>query len=132
MSDPAMPGYRILVVDDSRLVHDLVRIAFEARPGWTLLHADSGAEALARVNSGQPDALLLDVEMPDLDGPATLAALRAAGGAAAATPVVFLTGHDEPSERARLEALEPAGVIGKPFELEQLADQLAGLLGWTR
>ncbi len=127
-----MPDHRILVVDDSKLVHELVHLALEARPDWEVLTTDSGVEALERVTREQPDALLLDVEMPQLDGPATLAALRTRDGAVADTPVVFLTGHQDPSERARLQALDVAGVIAKPFELDRLADQLAELLGWER
>jgi two-component system alkaline phosphatase synthesis response regulator PhoP len=123
-------NHRILVIDDSPLVHELARLALESA-GWQVDCAESGAAALAATAKTSPDAILLDVEMPELDGPATLAALRAQP-ALVDTPVVFLTGHDAPAERARLAALDVQGVLSKPFELGRLADQLAELAGWSR
>ena len=66
-----------------------------------------------------------------MDGPATLAALRAEP-ATARTPVVFLTAHDDPDVLARLRAHDVAGVLAKPFDVSELGDQLAELLGWPR
>lgn len=126
-----MPRYRILVVDDSKLVHELARMALEGRDGWEVRCTASGTEAVALAAAERPDAILLDVEMPELDGPATVAALRAEP-TAAQTPVVFLTAHDDPDELARLHALDVAGVLAKPFDVNTLGDQLADLLGWTR
>lgn len=122
---------RILVVDDSPLVHELARIALEQVAGWQVLAAHTGAEAVEIAAREQPDALLLDVEMPGLDGPATLRALRERA-ATRELPAVFLTGHDDADGRARLAALGAAGVLGKPFEVSGLAGELAGLLGWAR
>ena len=127
-----MAPYRILVVDDSELVHELARMALsDAEAGWEVRCVASGAEALAATVTTAPDAVLLDVEMPDMDGPATVAALRAQP-TTAQTPILFLTGHEDPAERARLTALEVAGVLSKPFAVTELADQVAGALGWTR
>jgi CheY-like chemotaxis protein len=124
-----MPRYRILVVDDSKLVHELVRMALEGQAGWEIRCAASGAEAIALAAADPPDAVLLDVEMPELDGPATLAALRR-DPACARVPVLFLTAHEDPAELAALRALGAAGVLAKPFQLEALAGQVAGALGW--
>jgi CheY-like chemotaxis protein len=124
-----MPRYRILVVDDSKLVHELARVALEAHDDWEVRCTASGAEAVALATAEPPDAILLDVEMPELDGPATVAALRAEP-IAAHTPVVFLTAHDDPDELARLRALGVAGVLPKPFDVTTLGGQLADLLGW--
>ncbi|HKG39250.1 MAG TPA: response regulator [Conexibacter sp.] len=126
-----MPRYRILVVDDSKLVHELARIALEAHDGWEVRCTASGTEAVALAAAEPPDAILLDVEMPELDGPETVAALRATP-ITAQTPVVFLTAHDGPDELARLHALGVAGVLAKPFDVDTLGDQLADLLGWER
>jgi CheY-like chemotaxis protein len=130
-STASMPHYRILVVDDSKLVHELVRMALEGQAGWEIRCAASGTEAIELANAERPDAILLDVEMPELDGPATLAALRAQP-ITAQTPVVFLTAHDDPDELARLRELGAAGVLAKPFDVNALADELAELLGWPR
>jgi two-component system OmpR family response regulator len=124
-----MSLHRILVVDDSPIVHELARAALELA-GWSADCTESGAEAVALDAVERPDAILLDVEMPGMDGPATLAALRTRPGAR--TPVVFLTGHDDPAQRARLAALDVDGVLGKPFDVTGLAGDLAVLLGWDR
>jgi CheY-like chemotaxis protein len=126
-----MPPYRILVVDDSELVQELARMALESHAGWEVRCATSGADALSLAASEPPDAVLLDVEMPDMDGPQTVAALRGEPRCAH-TPIVFLTGHDDPQELARLRALDVAGVLAKPFEVSSLAGQLAQTLGWPR
>jgi len=126
-----MPQHRILAVDDSKVVHELVRYALETVAGWEVVAAESGAAALALDQTGRFDAILLDVEMPEMDGPATAAALRARDPSHG-TPIVFLTGHDDPAEQARLQASGVAGVVAKPFDSTQLADQLAELLGWAR
>ena len=127
-----MAPYRILVVDDSELVHELARMALEdTGTGWDVRCVASGAEALTATATTAPDAVLLDVEMPDMDGPATVAALRAQP-TTAQTPILFLTGHDDPTERAQLAALDVAGVLSKPFAVTDLADQVADALGWTR
>ncbi len=124
-----MLPYRILVVDDSKLVHELARMALETVAGWTVIPAESGVDALALDAAEHPDAVLLDVEMPEMDGPATVAALRASSRPSA--PIVLLTGHEDPQELARLAALDVAGVLAKPFDVEQLARQIADLLGWV-
>src|SRR5215218_8550070 len=93
-SSSSMPRYRILVVDDSKLVHELARMALEQQAGWEIQCAASGPEAIALAAAEPPDAILLDVEMPEMDGPATVAALRAEPGTAQ-TPIVFLTAHDD-------------------------------------
>lgn len=126
-----MAHCRILVVDDSELVHELARMALESREGWEIRCAASGVEAVAMVAAEPPDAILLDVEMPELDGPATVAALRAVP-ATAQVPVVFLTAHDDAETLARLRGLGVAGVLAKPFDATTLAEDLARVLGWER
>jgi len=106
-------------------------MALEGHAGWEVRCAASGAEAVALAAAESPDAILLDVEMPQLDGPATVAALRA-DPAAADTPIVFLTAHDDPDELARLRTLDVAGALAKPFAIDALAGELADLLGWPR
>lgn len=121
----------MLVVDDSAVVRALAQVALEKMAGWEVVGVESGAEALASSAGGQFDAALLDVEMPDMDGAETLRALRAEP-LTAALPVVLLTGHSETSVLAGLEQLDVAGIISKPFEVHELADAIADLLGWER
>lgn len=118
----------VLVVDDSALIRHVVQIALSA-PAWRVLSADSGPEALLLAAESHLDAILLDVEMPGLDGPATLERLRAAPRTRE-TPVVFMTGHSRPPDCERLCSLGAAGVVGKPFHPAVLAELLSTTLGW--
>ena len=99
--------------------------------GWEVRCVPSGAAAIAATAASAPDAVLLDVEMPDMDGPATVAALRAQP-TTAQTPILFLTGHEDPAERARLATLDVVGVLSKPFDFAELPGQVADALGWAR
>ena len=87
-----MPRH-VLVVDDSALIRQVVQLGLSGR-GWRVTPAGSGAEGLELAEREPPDVILLDVVMPDLDGPATLSALRAAERTRD-VPVVFLTGHGD-------------------------------------
>lgn len=118
---------RILVVDDSRVVRELARVALEQMGGWEVASVDSGAEALERAAAEPPEAVLLDVVMPDMDGPATLSALRAAP-ATSRIPVILVTARSDPAERERLHTLDVAGVITKPFAVAELAGQVDDIL----
>ncbi len=120
---------RILVVDDSPLIREAARIGLEAVAGHSVETAQSGEEAVARAAAQRPDAILLDVVMPGMDGPATLAALRA-GEATRDLPVVMVTGLDAATHGPQLEELGAAGMISKPFDPSTLAAQVAQLLRW--
>lgn len=124
-----MARRRILVVDDSGLVRQLAQMALDTIGGWEVLCAESGSEALELADSEQPEAILLDVVMPGMDGFATLAALRA-GPTTARIPVILVTAKDKPADRAHSESLGAAGMIAKPFAVHELADQVAAILGW--
>lgn len=124
-----MSQRRILVVDDSRVVHELARIALQTIGGWELLSVESGAAAVGVAVAEQPDAVIVDVMMPDMDGPATVRSLRETAETRG-LPIIFLTGHHDPDELDRLAALDVAGVLRKPFELTTLAGDIAAMLGW--
>ena len=119
---------RILLVDDSPLVHMLVRVALETGAGWEIVSAASGAEALDLCAASRFDAALVDVEMPGMDGPETVRALDASG---ARVPTLFLTGHDDEAQLERLRSLGVAGIVPKPFDAATLAATVAEHLGWT-
>ncbi|HWH93106.1 MAG TPA: response regulator [Baekduia sp.] len=124
-----MARRQILVVDDSPVVRELARMGLETIAGWDVRPAESGGEALRRAAADAPEAILLDVVMPEMDGPATLLELQ--GRAITRDiPVIFVTAKDHPADRARLAALGAAGVIAKPFEVRELAAQVAEILGW--
>jgi CheY-like chemotaxis protein len=119
---------RVLIVDDSLLMRSAATLGLGRVAGWQVASAASGADGIELAASYHPDAILLDVVMPELDGPATLRALREQASTHD-MPVVFLTA--DAGEPGDLVALGAAGVIAKPFNPEDLADQLSELLGWT-
>ncbi len=117
------------MVDDSPLMLLAVGIGLEQPDRWAVTTTSSGRAAIALAAEHRPDAVLLDVTMPDLDGPATLRALRAEPDTAS-IPIVFMTA--DVADEVRLLGLGAAGVIGKPLDLATLGDQLDEALGCLR
>ena len=113
-------SHRILYVDDEPDMRDIVSLALDREPAFDVRSCGSGREALEIAAEWRPDLVLLDVVMPDMDGPTTLARLREIP-AGRSVPVVFLTARSQPSDIARLTAFGAAGVIAKPFSPMKLA-----------
>ena len=116
----------VLYVEDDPDIQMVAQMALEVVGGLTLRSCASGREALRAVASCQPDLILLDVMMPDMDGPATLAELRKLP-VTAATPVVFMTAKVQAAEVSHYKSLGAIGVIAKPFDPMQLAQQVRQL-----
>lgn len=119
---------RALIVDDEEHIREVARLSLETMGDWEVHCARSGHEALELARRSRPDVVLLDVMMPDLDGPSTLRRLReeaALGG----IPVIFLTAKVQSRERRHLADLGIAGVIAKPFDPLTLSDQVLRLMG---
>jgi len=119
-----MPGRalrRIFFVEDDPDIRTVTRMALEAVGGFTVATCGSGQEALSEVQAFAPDLILLDVMMPVMDGPATLAALRRIP-AAAEVPVVFMTARVQSQEILLYKELGACDVIAKPFDPMLLAD----------
>src|SRR5215217_6632805 len=118
---------RILVVDDEPAVRESLRRALQLE-GYEIELAVDGAEALDSVHANGPDAMVLDVSMPRLDGLETCRRLRSEGNA---LPVLMLTARDEVADRvAGLDAGADDYVV-KPFALEELLARLRALLRRT-
>jgi two-component system response regulator MprA len=115
---------RILVVDDDRAVRDSLRRSLEFN-GYEVALANDGVEALARINGLAPDALIVDVMMPRLDGIETTKALRAAGND---LPILVLTARDSVGDR--VDGLDAGAddYLAKPFALEELLARLRAML----
>jgi len=120
----------LLLIDDDDDIREIAQLSLELGAGWNVITAASGPEGIELAREKQPDAILLDVMMPVLDGPATLARLRE-DERTKAIPVVFLTAKARPAEHDRLASLDVAGVLPKPFDPMTLADRLQTTLGWT-
>lgn len=115
---------RIMVVDDDRSVRESLRRSLEFN-GYEVAVANDGVEALARINQVGPDAMIVDVMMPRLDGIETTRALRAAGND---VPILVLTARDAVSDR--VDGLDAGAddYLAKPFALEELLARVRAML----
>src|SRR2546429_6986730 len=118
---------RILVVDDDRAVRDALRRALTLG-GYEVQVAEGGEAGLAQVAAGQPDAMVLDVMMPDLSGIEVCRHLRRAGDR---IPILMLTARDAISDR--VEGLDAGAddYLVKPFDVDELKARLRALLRRT-
>lgn len=121
---------RILLIDDNADLREIVQLALEVTADITVSSAASGREGIEIARRDPPDAVLLDVKMPDLDGPETLAQLRA-DPRTADLPVLFITAAVQPAERERYEALGIAGIVEKPFDPVRIGPTVLATLGWA-
>lgn len=115
---------RILVVDDDKAVRDSLRRSLEFND-YDVILAEDGAEALATISIAAPDAVVMDVMMPRLDGIETTKALRAAGND---LPILVLTALDSVGDR--VDGLDAGAddYLTKPFALDELLARLRALL----
>lgn len=120
---------RILVVDDEDNIREVAQASLEMVGGHDVLTASSGAEGIEMATRHKPDAILLDVMMPDMDGPATFQRLQA-GDATRAIPVILLTAKVQATDQRSFERLGGSGLLSKPFDPMTLPDQVAHALGW--
>lgn len=119
----------VLVVDDDDSIRMVAEVALETVGGWEVLSVDNGHTAVEVAVSQQPEAVLLDVMMPGLDGIATLTLLKA-DPATRAIPVVLVTAKIGVGD-TEWEGLDIVGVIAKPFDPMTLASDVAALVGWV-
>jgi two-component system OmpR family response regulator len=115
---------RVLVVDDERSLTDLLKMALRYE-GWEIRTAETGRQALDAAREFRPDAIVLDIMLPDIDGMTVLHRLRADGDD---VPVLFLTAKDALDDR--IAGLTAGGddYVTKPFSLEEVVARLRGLI----
>ena len=111
---------RILYVDDEPDIREVAEMSLQLDPDFEVMTCASGAEAVEVASEWTPDLILLDVMMPGMDGPATLAALRGNPRTSEVT-VVFITARTQAADVSRLLEAGAAGVISKPFDPVQLS-----------
>ena len=117
---------RILLVEDDRDIQIVARLALADLAGFELEICSSGHEALEKAPEFAPDLILLDVMMPELDGPSTLSKLRSQSSLSE-TPVIFMTAKAQPEEVAEYLRLGALDVIVKPFDPMGLGDQVRSI-----
>ena len=125
-----MKARHLLIIDDEDDIREVAQLALEAVGGWQVSTAASGSAGLTKAAAVQPDAILLDVMMPDMDGIATFNQLQA-NLATKHIPVILLTAKVQAADQRRFAELGLTAVITKPFAPMELADQVADILSWS-
>ena len=120
----AMAGEKLLLVDDEENLRSMLTAALRHH-GFEVVAVADGREALAAVPTAQPDLVVLDVMLPDVDGFEVCRRLRADGDH---TPVLFLTARDGTEDKVRGLTLGGDDYLVKPFSLEELVARTQALL----
>ncbi len=125
-----MTTKRVLVVDNEQYIQEVAKICLETVAGWEVLTASSGQEGINQAAAWQPDAILLDVMMPEMDGITTFEKLQA-NPITKKIPVILLTAKIQAADRRRYNQMGIISAIAKPFNPLELAGQIAEALGWN-
>ncbi len=120
---------RVLIIDDEEDIRQVAALSLETVAGWDVLMASSGVEGIDRAASEKPDAILLDVMMPAMDGPTTFLELQKRRETVG-IPVVLLTAKVQGPDQKRFAGLGVAAVLFKPFDPLTLSRQISDVLGW--
>ncbi|MEC4893890.1 MAG: response regulator [Oscillatoria sp. PMC 1051.18] len=124
-----MATKRVLIIDDETDIREVAQLGLEISHEWEILTAASGQEGLKIATEQQPDAILLDVMMPDIDGPTTWQKLQA-NSTTKDIPVILLTAKVQAVEQRRYAQLGVKSVLTKPFDPVTIGEAIAQILGW--
>lgn len=122
-----MSGERIMIVEDDDGVRKIAVFSLERLGGYQVCAVSGGREAVAQAKAFRPDLFVLDVAMPEMDGPSTLIELRKSPDMAQ-VPAVFLTASTQPRNVSRLLDVGALDVIAKPFDPKHLCERVAAVL----
>ncbi|MGF1486398.1 MAG: response regulator [Prochloraceae cyanobacterium] len=121
---------KILLVDDESAIHAIVELSLQMQAGWQTISAAKGVEGLKLARSQRPDAILLDLMMPEVSGVTILKQLKA-DPITKSIPVILLSAKKvETSTEDFLRDLAVAGAIAKPFNPLTLSSKISAFLGW--
>ena len=122
--------HRVLIIDDEDDIREVASLSLEATADWTIYTASSGRAGIAAAIKEQPEAILMDVMMPEMDGPTTFKQMQQIPEINR-IPVILLTAKVQGVDQRRFAGLGVAAVLFKPFDPLTLAAQIASVLGWT-
>lgn len=125
-----MVNKKVLVIDDEDDIREVAKISLELMAGFKVILAESGEEGIKKAEQEQPDAILLDVMLPDMDGIETLAKLQN-NPLTKDIPVIFLTAKTQAADQHRFARLGIKAMIAKPFKPNYLAQYIFKSLGWN-
>lgn len=123
MNNQPITAKRILSIEDETSIQELITIYLEDMAGWKVLQASNGQDGLDLAKNEKPDAILLDVMMPHLDGIEIFRRLQA-DPKTQDIPVLFVTSKLKLKDPKNMLDLSQAKIISKPFDFEQLANQI--------
>uniref|UniRef100_E6PZM5 Response regulator receiver protein n=1 Tax=mine drainage metagenome TaxID=410659 RepID=E6PZM5_9ZZZZ len=121
---------RILIIDDEDDIRQVAALSLETVAGWDIIVASTGAQGIQRALENLPDAILLDVMMPGMDGPTTFRELQK-NPVTAKIPVILLTAKVQSADQRRFADLGVRAVLTKPFDPLTLSSQIERILGWA-
>lgn len=119
----------VLLVDDEDDIREVAQMSLEVTAGWTIQGVDCGSAGIAKAKEIKPDVILLDVMMPDMDGPTTFLTMKEMPELAS-IPVILMTAKVQASDLEQFAAIGVSGVIPKPFDPMSLADKVKEILNW--
>ncbi|MGA7314151.1 MAG: response regulator [Silvibacterium sp.] len=120
---------RILIIDDEDDIRQVAALSLETVAGWEVVTANSGADGIRSAQVEKPDAILLDVMMPGMDGPTTFLEIKK-NPEIAGIPVILLTAKVQGADQKRFANLGVSAILFKPFDPLTLAQQMSDALGW--
>jgi CheY-like chemotaxis protein len=122
---------KVLLVDDDQNIRFVAQMTLEGLTEWKIIAADSGKAAIEAAPQELPDLIMLDVMMPEMDGPTTFMKLQE-NPALRGIPVIFMTAKIQTHELETYLQLGAAGVISKPFDPMTLPDEIAKILSTAK
>ena len=120
---------RILIIDDEDDIREVAALSLESVAGWQISTADCAAEGIKKAIAEKPDAILMDVMMPAMDGPTTFKQMQL-NPQTVGIPVLLLTAKVQGADQRRFAGLGVAAILFKPFDPLTLAWQISEVLGW--
>ena len=120
----------ILIIDDEDDIREVAALSLESVAGWQISTADCSAEGIKKAIAEKPDAILMDVMMPAMDGPTAFKEMQKLPEIAH-IPVILLTAKVQGVDQRRFAGLGVAAVLFKPFDPLSLSEEISAALGWS-
>lgn len=124
---PTTSGHHLLLAEDNEANRMLIAALLETL-GYSVLSVDTGKAAVEAAEAGDYAAVLMDIEMPEMDGASAARSIRCLPGPQGGVPILALTAHADPRERRRIEDAGFDAYLTKPVEIERLSGVLSDLL----
>ena len=124
-----MAGKQILIIDDNEDHRTIVKMALEANSDWKVFTAPNAIEGIVLAELERPDAILLDLAMPDLDG-LTVCEVLKSNLFTRTIPIIFMTAITQEKTLMHLKDTLAQGIILKPFDALNLRPLISRICGW--